>query len=61
MENNNNIEVILLSKPSITNAYQAELLKWLTTIVQSVIAKQHETTKKSFLKILRDTPGIFLS
>ncbi len=38
METNNNIEVILLSKFSLTNSRQNEIVKWLATTVQSAIA-----------------------
>jgi hypothetical protein len=61
MKSDNNIEVILLSKPSVTNSYQKELVKWLTTTVQPAIAIQHATTKKLFLRILKDTPAILMS
>jgi hypothetical protein len=56
-----NIEVVLLSNHSSTASGRNELVKWLTTILQPVLDKQHESIKKMFLRILKDTPAIFLS
>ncbi len=61
MKYNNNIEVILLSNHSSTDSSQKALVKWLTTILQSAIDKQQESIKKIFLRILKDTPAIYLS
>ena len=61
MRHQNNIEVILLSNHSSTDQNQQELVKWLTTTLQSVIDRQHGSVKKMFLRTLKDTPAIFLS
>jgi len=61
MKYNSNIEVILLSSASFTNLYDQKLLNWLTTTAQAIIVKQHETTKKLFVRTLRSSPAIYLS
>jgi hypothetical protein len=61
MKNNNNIEVLLLSKPSSDESGRIALVKWLTTTLQSVIEKQQEQAKTIFLRTLKDAPPIYLS
>jgi hypothetical protein len=61
MKHYNNFEVILLSNHSSPDLSQKELIKWLTTILQPTIDKQQESIKKMFLKILKETPAIYLS
>lgn len=61
MKHYNNVEVIFLSNHSTTDSSQKELVKWLTTTLQSVLDKQQASIKKMFLRILKDTPAIYLS
>lgn len=61
MKHENTIEVILISDHSLTDSNQQEQLKWLTTTLQSVIAKKHASINKMFLRLLKETPEIFLS
>lgn len=61
MKYHNNIEVVLLSNYSASDSSRKELVKWLTATLQPVIDKQHESIKKIFLRILKDTPAIYLS
>ena len=61
MKNYNQVEVILFSKYTPKDLHQKELVKWLGTTLQSVITSQREKVKKVFLKILKDTPPIYLS
>ena len=61
MKNYNQIEVILFSNYSFRNLRQKELLRWLGTTAQYAIARQQEIAKKIFLKMLKDTPAIYLS
>ena len=61
MKNNNNLEVILFSKFPLKDPHEKELLKWLTTTMQSVIRKQLESTWNRFLWILEDTEPICMS
>jgi len=61
MKNYNQVEVILFSKYSHTDLRQKELVRWLGTTVQSAILRQHEKAKKIFLRILKDTPAIYMS
>ena len=61
MENNNDLEVILSSKYSRTNLRRKDLVNWLATTLQSTIRRQHERTKKIFLRVLKVTPAIYPS
>ncbi len=61
MKNHNQVEVILFSKYSATDFRQKELVRWLGTTAQSTIGRQQESTKKLFLKTLRETPAIYMS
>lgn len=61
MKNFNQVEIILFSKYSLRDLRQKELARWLGTTAQYAIARQHETAKKIFLQMLRDTPAIYLS
>jgi hypothetical protein len=61
MKNYNQLEIILFSKYSLKNLSQKELARWLGTTAQYAIGRQHENAKKIFLRILRDTPAIYLS
>ena len=61
MKNNNQVEVILFSKCSLTNSHQQELVKWLGTTAQSAIRCQHQKAKKLFLRILKYAPAIYMS
>jgi hypothetical protein len=61
MKQHNNIEIIHLSKQASTDRSQKALVKWLTTILQSAIDKQQERSKKMYLRILEETPAIYLS
>ena len=61
MGNSNNLEVILISDQSLTPWRRQEILEWLRTTLQSAVEKQHMNIKKVFIKILSDTPAIFLS
>jgi hypothetical protein len=54
MKNNNTLEVILISKYSLTDLQQKELVKWLG-MLQSVITYQHEKSKKLFLSCIERT------
>jgi hypothetical protein len=61
MKNYNQVEVILFTKYSLTNMRQKELVRWLGTTVQTTIGHQHAHAKKIILRILKDTPAIYLS
>jgi hypothetical protein len=61
MKYSNQLEVILFLKYSLTDLRQKELLRWLGTTAQPVIKRQHEIAKKIDLKILKNTPPIYLS
>ncbi|MBC7827587.1 MAG: hypothetical protein H7122_07570 [Chitinophagaceae bacterium] len=61
MKNYNQVEIILFSKYSITDVRQRQLVRWLGTTVQDAIGFQHGHAKKMFLKILKDTPAIYMS
>lgn len=61
MKHHNNIEIILLSKQASAGRSQKALIKWLTTILQSAVDKQQESIKKMFVRILGDSPAIYLS
>jgi len=61
MKNYNQIEVILFSKYSLSNLRQKELVTWLGTTLQPAIGRQQAKAKKIFLKIIKDTPAIYLS
>ncbi len=61
MKNYNQVEVILFSKYSPSDLRQKELVRWLGTAAQSAILRQHEKAKKIFLRILKDTPAIYMS
>jgi hypothetical protein len=61
MKNYNKVEVILFSKYSLADLRQRELVRWLGTTVQSEIERQHQKTKKIFLRILNNTPAIYMS
>jgi len=61
MKYNNTIEIILPSKFSSAYWEQKDLVKWLTTTVQSVIVKQQVRTKKIFPGTMKDTPAIYMS
>lgn len=61
MKNYNQIEIILFSKYSLKNLSQKELARWLGTTAQYTIGRQHEIAKKIFLRILKDTPAIYMS
>ena len=61
MKNYNQVEVILFSKYSLNSPVQKELVKWLGTTVQSAIGSQREKAKMIFLRVLKDTPPIYLS
>jgi len=61
MKNYNQVEVILFSKYSHNNPVQKELVKWLGTTLQSAIGSQREKSKMIFLRVLKDTPPIYLS
>jgi hypothetical protein len=57
----NNIEIILVSTQASRKVGQKALVKWLTTTLQSVIDTQQQSIEKIFLKILQDSPAIYLS
>ena len=61
MRNYNQLEVILFSGYSFRNQTQKELVKWLGTTLQSAIGSQREKSKMIFLRVLKDTPPIYLS
>ncbi len=61
MKQDNNVEVILVSKYALTNSSQKELRKWLKVILQPAIRLQQEQVEKMFLRLLKNTPAIFLS
>ena len=61
MKNYNQVEVILFSKYSPGNLHQKELITWLGTTLQPVIVRQQAKAKKIVLKIIKDTPAIYLS
>jgi hypothetical protein len=61
MENGSNLEVILFSDQSLTPPRRQEILEWFRTTLQSAVDKQHANIKKVFVRILSDTPAIFLS
>ena len=61
MKNYNQVEVILFSKYSPRNLRQKELVRWLGTIAQPAIGRQHGKAKKIFLRTLKGTPAIYLS
>jgi hypothetical protein len=55
------VAVILFSKYSFADPRQKELVRWVGTTLQSAIGRQHEIAKKIFLRILKDTPAIYMS
>jgi len=61
MKNNNQLEIILFSAYSLKDIRHKEMVRWLGTIAQSAIGFQQEKAKRFSLKILRDTPPIYLS
>ena len=61
MKHYNQTEVILFSKYSFNDLRQKELVRWLGTTAQSVIQRQHVVTKKLHLRMLKDTPAIYMS
>ena len=61
MKHYNQVEIILFSKYSLADFRQKELVRWLGTIAQSAIVRQHEKAKKLFLRTLKDTPAIYMS
>lgn len=61
MKNYNQLQVILFSKYSFKDMRQRELVKWLGTSAQSAIERQQARVKKLFLRILKDTPPIYMS
>ncbi|HEX2628763.1 MAG TPA: hypothetical protein VHM26_07125 [Chitinophagaceae bacterium] len=56
-----NTDVILFSQYPFADPRQKQLVKWLTTTVQAMIVRQEKRTKKVFVRILRDTPAIYMS
>ena len=61
MKNFNQVEVILFSKYSLRDLRQKELVRWLGTTAQSAISQQQQIAKKLFLRLLKDTPAIYMS
>jgi len=61
MKYSNQLEVILFVKYSLKDLRQKELVRWLGTIAQPVIQRQHEKAKKINLRTLKGTPAIYLS
>jgi hypothetical protein len=61
MKNYNQIEVILFTKYSFNDPNRRELIKWLGTTAQSAISQQQVIVKKLFLRLLKDTPAIYMS
>lgn len=61
MKKYNTIGVILFSRYYLKNLRQKELVKWLSTSVQSVIGRQHDTVKKMFVRAPKVTPPVYLS
>jgi hypothetical protein len=61
MKSDKKVAVILFSKYSFADPRQKELVRWVGTTLQSAITQQQETTKKLFLKKLKNTPAIYLS
>jgi hypothetical protein len=61
MKNYNQLELVLFSRYSFKNLDQRDLVRWLGTTAQHAIDYQKGRTKKLFLKVLRDTPAIYLS
>lgn len=61
MKNYNQVEVILFSRYSSQNPRHKELVTWLGTSAQSAISRQLRIAKKIFLRVLKDTPAIYLS
>ena len=61
MKNYNQVEIILFSKYSLGSLRQKELAIWLGTTAQHAISRQHEMARKIFLKILKNTPAIYMS
>jgi len=61
MKNFNQVEVILFSKYSLRDLRQKELVRWLGTTAQSAISQQQAIAKKLFLRLLKDTPAIYMS
>lgn len=61
MRYSNQLEVILFSKYSLKDVRQKELVRWLGTTAQSVIAVQQQKTRRISLQTLRQTPAIYMS
>jgi hypothetical protein len=61
MRHYNNIEIILVSTQASPRVGQKALVKWLATTLQSIIDKQQQSIEKLFLKLLQDSPAIYLS
>ena|GEM_PF-6618944 len=61
MKSGGNLEVVLLSDKSLSERRRQEILEWFRTTLQSAVDKQETNMKKVFVKILSDTPAIFLS
>ena len=61
MKNNHQVEVILFRNYSLNSWNQKELVRWLRTTLQSTILLQQEKAQKISLRILKDTPAIYMS
>jgi hypothetical protein len=57
----NDLEVIVFSNLLPAHWSQKEHIHWFTTMLQPIIDKQQERTKRVYLKNLTDTPAIYLS
>ena len=60
MKKYNEVEVILYLSYLIKDFEQKELVRWIGSTIQPVIARQEERVKKFFVG-LKNTPAIYLS
>ena len=61
MRSSNQLEIILFSKYSLKDVRQKQLVRWLGTTAQTVIALQQAKTKRINLITLNKTPAIYMS
>jgi len=54
----NLLEIILFSEH---NSKKNALVEWLANVIQPLIMAQEVSTKKVFLKTMKDVPAIYMS
>ena len=61
MKNYHHVEVVLFPEYAFTDWRRKELVRWLGTRVQPAIDRQQKKTRKLYLRVLKDTPAIYMS